>query len=386
MDEEDFKADAPAGYDDTTTKIKLKRGRHYRHHPRTAFVQKNKNDWTEEHEQQMDEEQYEKDSPAGYKVEEEKAPQEQPQAPAEAPQPSDEEDVQHKHHSRHHKSRRPRNHVRTQYDDIVREHPWGEIQEEDTAEWLHDNNLRDSNVKQWKTDAPNGYHQAPYEVSDVQMQYSWEPWMKREFPWGTVQEEDTWDYIGTKRDEHSDEKDYVGDAPEGYSAVPYDVNLQIGSQLNKWGVISPEDAPQNVVSKAYESIAQNSADFSKDSPAGYDLVQLNTNKWGVIDEEDTWEWQREKRDEHSDGDTWLEGAPEGYHAVPYDTFVQQQKWGEVDEEDTAEWIINNNAQDSNAEQWAKDAPKGYSAVQLQDMAAFSQTPINVALKNINRVF
>lgn len=71
MDEEDFKADAPAGYDDTTTKIKMKkRGRHHRHHPRTAFVQKNKEDWTEDHEQHMDEEQYEKDIPAGYKVEE----------------------------------------------------------------------------------------------------------------------------------------------------------------------------------------------------------------------------------------------------------------------------------------------------------------------------
>lgn len=114
--------------------------------------------------------------------------------------------------------------------------------------------------------------------------------MKREFPWGGIQEEDTWEYIGGKRDEHSDEKDYVADAPTGYAAVPYDTFLQTDAQVNKWGVISPEDDPSNVVGKAYASIAQNSADFSKDTPAGYELIQLNTNKWGEIDEEDTWEW------------------------------------------------------------------------------------------------
>ena len=272
-------------------------------------MQRKKVDWTEEHAQHMDEEQFEKDAPHGYKVEEAQAAEPSP-APAEAPQPDADTDVQHKHHSKHHKSRRPKNHNRMQYDDITREHPWGEIQEEDTSEWLHDNNLRDSNVKQWKTDSPNGYHQAPYEVANVQTKYSWEPWMKREFPWGGIQEEDTWEYIGSKRDEHSDEKDYIGDTPEGYAAVPYDVTaLQTDAQLNKWGVISPEDDPSNVVGKAYASIAQNSADFSKDSPAGYDLIQLNTNKWGEIDEEDTWDWQKEQQGKYSNGETWLEGAP-----------------------------------------------------------------------------
>jgi hypothetical protein len=297
MDEEEFKADSPAGYDDTTMKMKNRRhgkSHHSHHKPRASHMQKHKVDWTEEHAEHMDEEQFEKDAPHGYKVEEER-PAEPSPAP-EAPQPDAEEDVQHKvakHHKKHHKSKRPKNHTRMQYWDIEREHPWGTIQEEDTSEWLHDNNLRDSNVDVWKTDAPNGYHQAPYEVTDLQTKYSWEPWMKREFPWGGIQEEDTWEYIGGKRDEHSDEKDYIGDAPPGYAAVPYDVNLQTDAQISKWGVISPEDDPSNVVGKAYGSIAQQAADFAQDSPAGYDLIQLNTNKWGEIDEEDTWEWQSE---------------------------------------------------------------------------------------------
>jgi hypothetical protein len=68
-----------------------------------------------------------------------------------------------------------------QYDDITREHPWGTIQEEDTSDWLHDNNLRDSNVKKWKSDAPDGYHQNAYSVPDVtDIQYTWEPFMNRE--------------------------------------------------------------------------------------------------------------------------------------------------------------------------------------------------------------
>lgn len=291
MDEEDYKADAPSGYDDAKIKARRHHGHsHHHHNPRSAYmqkpkqVQKNKIDWTEEHAEHMDEENYEKDIPAGYKVEEEKAPVEPTPAPAEAPQPDADEDVQRKHHNKHHKSRGPKNHVRMQYDDIEREHPWGSIQEEDTSEWLHDNNLRDSNTGQWKTDAPNGYHQAPYEVANVQYP------MNREFPWGGIQEEDTWEYIGSKRDENSEEKDYMEDTPAGYAAVPYDAFVQTGAQLNKWGVISPEDDPSSVVGKAYASIAQNSADFSKDSPAGYDLIQLNTNKWGVIDEEDTYDW------------------------------------------------------------------------------------------------
>jgi hypothetical protein len=44
-------------------------------------MQRKKVDWTEEHAQHMDEEEFEKDAPAGYKVEEEKAAEPSP-APA----------------------------------------------------------------------------------------------------------------------------------------------------------------------------------------------------------------------------------------------------------------------------------------------------------------
>lgn len=38
-----------------------------------------------------------------------------------------------------------------------RAHKWGEIDEEDTAEWLIDNNHQHSNSAQWFADAPKGY-------------------------------------------------------------------------------------------------------------------------------------------------------------------------------------------------------------------------------------
>ena len=76
MDEEDYKEDAPAGYDDATaTRLRSRRhGRSHHHgHARPSHMQRKKVDWTEEHSQHMDEEAYEKDIPAGYKIEEEKA-------------------------------------------------------------------------------------------------------------------------------------------------------------------------------------------------------------------------------------------------------------------------------------------------------------------------
>lgn len=82
MDEEEFKADSPEGYNDTTdTRIKNRRHGHSHHHQPRAHMQRKKVDWTEEHAQHMDEEEFEKDAPAGYKVEEEKAAEPSP-APA----------------------------------------------------------------------------------------------------------------------------------------------------------------------------------------------------------------------------------------------------------------------------------------------------------------
>ena len=42
----------------------------------------------------------------------------------------------------------------------------------------------------------------------------------------------------------------VGDVPGGYAVAPFDAYLQTGVQISKWGVISPENDPSNVISKA----------------------------------------------------------------------------------------------------------------------------------------
>ena len=100
------------------------------------------------------------------------------------------------------------------------------------------------------------------------------------------------------------------------------IHLQADAQINKWGVISPEDDPKNIAFSAYGSIADNKDALAQETaPGTQSLIHLNTNKWGEIDEEDTFEWQKEQNDKTSNGETWRESAPAGYNAVPYDAFI-----------------------------------------------------------------
>ena len=91
--------------------------------------------------------------------------------------------------------------------------------------------------------------------------------------------------------------EYKNGSPAGYevaqkASVPLDfTHVQADAQINKWGVISPEDDPRNVAEKAYGAIADNKQTFSQEtSPGTESLINLNTNKWGEIDEKDTLEW------------------------------------------------------------------------------------------------
>ena len=66
------------------------------------------------------------------------------------------------------------------------------------------------------------------------------------------------------------------------------IHAQTDSQINKWGVIAPEDDPKNVAFSAYGAIADNKQVLAEEP--GKDSL-INLNKWGVIDEEDTFEYQ-----------------------------------------------------------------------------------------------
>ena len=54
----------------------------------------------------------------------------------------------------------------------------------------------------------------------------------------------------------------LSDVSAGHSGVPFDEFLQTDAQISKWGDNSPEDDPNNFMSKANASIPQNSADFA----------------------------------------------------------------------------------------------------------------------------
>jgi len=45
-----------------------------------------------------------------------------------------------------------------------------------------------------------------------------------------------------------------------------------------------------VAAQMYGTIASDFKDMDKDTPKDYLAVQLDSGKWGEIDEEDTWDW------------------------------------------------------------------------------------------------
>ena len=103
------------------------------------------------------------------------------------------------------------------------------------------------------------------------------------------------------------------------------IHAQTDAQLNKWGVVNPEDDPKNVAFGAYGVIADNKEALAQEiadtSPNTQSLINLNSSRWGEIDEEDTAEWQQEQNAKHSNSETWKDGAPKGYNAISYDSFV-----------------------------------------------------------------
>ena len=88
---------------------------------------------------------------------------------------------------------------------------WGEIDEEDTPEYLKDQVFKHSHPPGYVADSPKGYEA----VEDVQLR-------ARQGKWGEVDEEDTTDYLKDVIMDSSHEEDYVTSAPKGYNAIPYD--------------------------------------------------------------------------------------------------------------------------------------------------------------------
>ena len=121
--------------------------------------------------------------------------------------------------------------------------------------------------------------------------------------------EDNWELMNDKTSSFT-ASEFINAAPAGYTVAqvksgpsglqkhsqgqkkskPLEViHVQSDSQINKWGVIAPEDDPKNVAFSAYGAIADNKETLAQE-PGAQSLINLNTNKWGEIDEEDTFEW------------------------------------------------------------------------------------------------
>jgi hypothetical protein len=131
-----------------------------------------------------------------------------------------------------------------------------------------------SNQKEYRSDAPKGFESAYSQLSK----------------WGEVDPEDHFDNIKAMVSSNSNEGEYLEAGPKGYNAIPYDpvVRAQIAS-----------------LKKKKHGVPKNSAN-------------LQLNKWGVIDEEDTVDHLKGIISGNSHEGDYVNAGPKGYNAYPYD--------------------------------------------------------------------
>jgi hypothetical protein len=133
--------------------------------------------------------------------------------------------------------------------------------------------------------------------------------------------------------QHSNQKEYRSDAPKGFESAY--------SQLSKWGEVDPEDHFDNI--KAMVSSNSNEGEYLEAGPKGYNVIpydpvvraqiaslkkkkhgvpknsaNLQLNKWGVIDEEDTVDHLKGIISGNSHEGDYVNAGPKGYNAYPYD--------------------------------------------------------------------